>query len=54
MDVWAALWAGFLMISIALFAGLAATVGVGAWFDLRRMLGKGDEAEQTPDDSHSA
>ena len=47
MDNWAALWAGLLLISLALFAGLAATVSVGAWFDLRRMLKRRPDGSST-------
>ncbi|MEM1249499.1 MAG: hypothetical protein AAGK22_24200 [Acidobacteriota bacterium] len=44
MEFWGLLWAGVLVASLALFAALAAWIGVGAFFDLRELL-RGDRPE---------
>lgn len=37
-EAWLAVWTSVLPATLVVFTGLAATVAVGALFDLRRML----------------
>lgn len=37
-EAWLAIWTFVLPVALAVFTGLAATVAVGALFDLRRMF----------------